>query len=419
MNTQLEQAEREILRLVIEGADLVSILTRTCLQLEHFLPGAKCSILLVDPTGSCLLPGAAPNLPATYTEALRGLPIGPDVGCCGTAVATGRTVVTTSIAADPKWEKFKHLASRCHLASCWSIPLFDMRQKPLGTFAVYHSEPHDPPPDELLVARELSSVVSVAIAWQSDRDALMQSRSEAADANQAKSFFLAQMSHELRTPLNAILGFSDAMRASMFGPLGSARYREYAEHIHQSGVLLLTMVDGLLDLSRLESGQLEARSEQFEVETLVKECVATFMAPNSVPAPAIEYEGSEIGIEIIYDRASLARAVINLLSNAVRHTDETGKIVIHWRRSPEGLSILFKDNGSGISPETLAQLGKPFVRHRPKGAGPPVGTGLGIYICRSIIELHGGNLKIASEPGLGTEVTLHIPPERVVPARLS
>lgn len=269
------------------------------------------------------------------------------------------------------------------------------------------------------MAKELSSIVSVAIAWQSDRDALVQSRSEAANANQAKSFFLTQMSHELRTPLNAILGFSDTMRAGVFGPLGSARYREYAEHIYQSGVLLLTMVDGLLDLSRLESGQLEARSEQFDVETLIEECVATFMAPSSTLTPTIECEGNEIGIEIIYDRASLARAIINLLSNAVRHTDVAGKIVIRWRRSPEGLGISFKDNGSGISPETLLQLGKPFVRHRPKSAGAANGTGLGIYICRSIVELHGGRLQIASEPGFGTEVTVHIPPERVVPSRVS
>ena len=409
MNSHIEHVEREILRLVIEGADLHSVLARTCLLLEQLLQEAKCSILLVDPTGTSLLPGAAPSLAAEYTEALRGLPIGPDVGCCGTALATGKTIITENIATDPKWVKFKDLAELHHLAACWSIPLFDVRRRPIGTFAIYHTRPHCPTPAELAITQELSGIVSVAIAWQVDRDELVRARISAASANEAKSFFLTQMSHELRTPLNAILGFSDAMRLGVLGPLGSERYRQYAEHIHRSGELLSTLVDGLLDLSRLESGQLLARSEQFRLETLLRECIANFTTPTSVPIAAIHCQETEADLEIVGDRTALARVFINLLSNAVRHTPAQGAIDITWTRGASGIRIRVRDNGEGIPKETLAHLGKPFVRQTNRQGTGHNGSGLGIYISRSIIELHGGHLEIESELGVGTTVTVELP----------
>src|SRR5581483_571421 len=125
------------------------------------------------------------------------------------------------------------------------IPLLDEARKPLGTFAVYRRRPHRPPEREMDVARVFSNAVTIAIKRQADRDALVGAHRLAVQANNAKSEFLAQMSHELRTPLNAIIGFSDAMRCRVFGPLGAEQYERYADHINKSGKMLAGLIDGL------------------------------------------------------------------------------------------------------------------------------------------------------------------------------
>jgi two-component system cell cycle sensor histidine kinase PleC len=407
----IEQAQKEILALVAAGTDLTSVLVRTCLLLEVFIPDARCSIMLVDEEGGCLIPGAAPSMPGEYIKAIHGLPIGPNVGCCGTAVATGKTVITENIATDQKWSTAWELTARFGLKACWSIPLFDIQHRCIGTFAVYHDHPHAPPLDELRVATDFSSTVSIAIAWQKDRYALVKSQNSANAANIAKSTFLAQMSHELRTPLNAIIGFADVIRIDFFGPAGADRYRQYAEHIHFSGKLLLSLVDSLLDLSRIEAGQLETRSETFGLSELLKDCVESIQISSPETALPVRIADLPPGLEIIGDRSAIARVVLNLLSNALRHTPATGSITLKTKASIDGLTIACVDTGAGIPKELIGQLGKPFVR--PKSAEKNYnGSGLGLFISRSIIERHGGMLRIQSDEGHGTTVTIRLPAQR-------
>ncbi len=408
---KIEDAQKEILALVASGTDLTSVLARTCLLLETFIPNARCSIMLVDEDRRCLVPGAAPSMPEEYIGALHGLPIGPDIGSCGTAAATGKTVITADIAQDPKWSSAWELTARFGLAACWSIPLFDVKQRCIGTFAVYHHHPHAPPPDELQAAMDFSNTVSIAIAWQKDRDTLLKAQSAAEAASAAKSTFLAQMSHDLRTPLNAIIGFADVIRVDFFGAAGASRYRQYAGHIHASGKLLLSLVDSLLDLSRIEAGQLETRTETFELAELLQDCLETIQRSASETALPIQIAELPPGLELVGDRTAIARVILNLLSNAVRHTPSAGSIVIEATASREDLVIACADTGAGIPKELIGHLGKPFLRSKTGGRNDN-GSGLGLYISRSIIEHHGGVLDIQSDEGHGTTVRLWLPAAR-------
>ncbi|MGE3476117.1 MAG: GAF domain-containing sensor histidine kinase [Rhodospirillaceae bacterium] len=407
----IEDAQKEILALVASGKDLTSVLVRTCLLLETFIPGARCSIMLVDEDKRCLIPGAAPSMPEEYIKALHGLPIGPDIGACGTAVATGKTVITEDIARDPKWSIAWEITARFGLAACWSIPLFDVEQRCIGTFAVYHDHPHAPPPSELQVAMDFSNTVSIAIAWQKDRDTLLKSQSAAEAASTAKSTFLAQMSHDLRTPLNAIIGFADVIRVDFFGAAGAGRYRQYAEHIHASGKLLLSLVDSLLDLSRIEAGQLETRTETFGLAELLQDCRETIQRSAPETVLPIRIAETPAGLELIGDRPAIARVILNLLSNAVRHTPSTGSILIETTVSGEDLIIACTDTGAGIPQELIGHLGKPFLRAKT-GSRNDNRSGLGLYISHSIIAHHGGVLDIQSDEGCGTTVRIWLPAAR-------
>ncbi len=408
--------ERELLGLVTKGAPLSTVLSAACLILEKRVPQGVCSIMLVDPQGTSLVPGAAPSLPVEYCEALVGLPIGPEVGSCGTAVATRKIVICAEIATDPKWAAFRDLAAKHGLRACWSIPLFDVNHNAIGAFAVYHHAPHYPLQSELQAALELSDTVAIAIAWQIDRDALFRAQQAADRANEAKSAFLAQMSHELRTPLNAILGFSDAMRMEALGPLGAPKYKQYVQHIHGSGELLLEMVNGLLDLARVEAGQAEVRHEQFGFATLLDECIAYFRTPGQM-IPNINACSVCADVRVTGDRPALLRVMLNLLSNAIRHTSPAGNIFINCSLTGSGFTVVVRDSGTGIPREHMDRIGQPFVRVNNAPGAATIGSGLGLFISRSILERHGGSLHLESEEGQGTSAIIHLPLSRVERAR--
>ena len=410
----LNLAEQKILAAVIAGRSLGSILDLACREFEVLIPEACCSILLVDIASNCLMVGAAPSLPGTFTAAVQGLPVGPEVGSCGTAVARRETIITRDIARDPRWATAVDLAARHGLAACWSTPLLDEDGRPLGTFAVYHRYPHVPPAHEMTVARIFSNAVTIAIKRQSDRDDLVRSYKLAVEASEAKSLFLAHMSHELRTPLNAIIGFSDALRSAAFGQLGSEQYECYAGHIYNSGRLLAGLIDGLLDLARIEAGTLELAEEDVAIFELVEKCTQFFQSPSGDAVPPITTMELPPGLMLRADRQAVMRVLLNLLSNAIKFTPPEGRISISGEIDDAGLALKVTDTGAGISEEGLAQIGKPFVRLRSESGQQNGGTGLGLFISRSIAERHGGDLAVASVIGRGTTVTIRFPRERII-----
>ncbi len=215
------------------------------------------------------------------------------------------------------------------------------------------------------------------------------------------------MSHELRTPLNAIMGFSDIMRARMFGPL-TDRYGEYAELIHESGGHLLDLINDVLDMSKIEAERFELQRGEFDA----REAVTAAMRLLRVQADAAGVQLRGVlppdELEVDADRRALKQIVLNLVSNALKFTPRGGQVTVTADGHDGEFELVVADTGVGISPEDLERLGRPYeqaggVDQRAKG------TGLGLSLVRAFAKLHGGEMNIESRLGAGTSVSVRMP----------
>jgi two-component system cell cycle sensor histidine kinase PleC len=233
-------------------------------------------------------------------------------------------------------------------------------------------------------------------------------KAQAEMANRAKAEFLANMSHELRTPLNAIIGFSQLMEGETFGPLGSEKYRDYCAHILAGGQYLLNVISDVLDMSRLESGHIRLRPEPFKVERAISKAVLDVAATARDKHVAIEVEVD--GADTIEaDVGAVERILVTLLRNAVKFSPEGGVVTIGAQAVTDQMYFYVEDAGSGIGPEDISRLGRPFEQADTMMANGMKGSGLGLAIANSLIELHGGLLRITSKPGEGTAVLVSLP----------
>lgn len=229
-------------------------------------------------------------------------------------------------------------------------------------------------------------------------------------ANKAKSEFLANMSHELRTPLNAIIGFSEVLQARMFGPLGSDKYSEYADDIHNSGIHLLTVINDILDMAKIEAGQMHIDCQEVDMAPLLDEALRLV---------AIQAENKGIEVEqtiskqlsLNADRRAMKQILLNLLSNAVKFTEPGGRIMVRARKTSCAVTISIEDTGIGIPKELLSRIGQPFEQVQNQFSKSTGGSGLGLAISRSLAQLHGGAMKVRSREGVGTIVSIRMPLE--------
>lgn len=234
---------------------------------------------------------------------------------------------------------------------------------------------------------------------------------EAAEAaSRAKSTFLATMSHELRTPLNAVIGFSDILASETLGPLSNERYREYAEDIHRSGQHLLELINDVLDTARIEAGQVVLQTGPVDMEALAAEAVRLLHHQADAAGLNLDLVLPAPVPLIRADLRRLRQVLINLLGNAIKFTPAGGRISLEVAGGTGAVELIVADTGVGIPPERIHDLAKPFTQ-----VGENVlsrrhtGSGLGLYISRSLVELHGGTLRIESTLGAGTRVTVRLP----------
>jgi len=245
-------------------------------------------------------------------------------------------------------------------------------------------------------------------------------KEEAEAASRAKSEFLANMSHELRTPLNAIIGFSDVMCNELFGPMNNTHYREYALDIRESGSHLLAVINDILDFSRAEAGELTINEAEVELPQVIRaarrlveqRAAAARLTLQTIlpPHPPL----------LLGDERLVKQMLINLLSNAVKFTPEGGQVQIIVKRGAGGeLLLRVSDTGVGLTPEDIAVALTPFRQVESGLNRKHAGTGLGLPLVKSLIELHGGSLRLESEPQRGTTATLVFPANRVIDAAVS
>jgi len=233
-------------------------------------------------------------------------------------------------------------------------------------------------------------------------------KAQAEAANRAKAEFLANMSHELRTPLNAIIGFSQLMEGETFGALGSDKYRDYCAHILASGQYLLNVISDVLDMSRLESGRIRLRPETFKVERAINKAVLDVAAAARDKHVAIEVE-VDAAEALEADLAAVERILVTLLRNAVKFSPDGGVVTVGAQAFTDQMYLYVEDAGSGIDPEDISRLGRPFEQADTMMANGMKGSGLGLAIANSLVDLHGGSLRITSKPGEGTAVLVSLP----------
>ena len=240
-------------------------------------------------------------------------------------------------------------------------------------------------------------------------------------ASQAKSEFLANMSHELRTPLNAINGFSEIMSGEMYGPLGDARYRDYARDILSSGQHLLALINDILDMSKIEAGKMTLRFEPLCVEEIAEDALR--LVRNRAEAAGLNLILDFVDLpDVEADHRAVKQVLLNLLSNAIKFTPRGGRVTVRGEKRDDPLGervrISVQDTGIGISPQDLERLARPFEQVESQHSKTTQGTGLGLALTKSLVEMHGGLLDLKSAPGQGTVASFALPVRQSRPASL-
>ena len=237
---------------------------------------------------------------------------------------------------------------------------------------------------------------------------------ETETANKAKTNFLANMSYELRTPLNSIIGFSEVVRDEIFGALGNPRYLEYMNDIHSSGKHLLSLINDILDVSKVEAGAMELSEEIIDVKEVIRDSIKM-----------IEGRAEEVGVGLVAeidenlprlraDSVRVKQILINLLSNSVKFTPGGGTITVEAVLDEGDMVVSIADTGIGIAEDEIKNMLEPFTQACSGVAKRHEGSGLGLYLVKMLVEEHGGLFEIESVLGRGTKVTIRFPRDRVI-----
>lgn len=230
----------------------------------------------------------------------------------------------------------------------------------------------------------------------------------AENANRAKTAFLANTSHELRTPLNAIIGMSETLKSHAFGALGSAKNEEYVTDIHKAGTLLLSIISDLLDVARIEAGDLEVHPEHCNLGHAVQSAT-NLLAQEITAKNAALIVDIDPSIDVIFDNGHLVQVITNIVSNSLKYADDTVTISISGIKGADAtVSLSIQDTGFGIAPDVLPHITEKFYRADTIQSSAIQGTGLGLTIVKDLVALNGAELSVESEHGVGTTVTLRI-----------
>ena len=375
----------------------------------------------------------------------------PAVGLPGRVLASGRPAWITDVNKDPNFPRARKACS-LGIKAAMAFPILVGKDVVgvLEFFSAERRQPHQATLDVLAqTGTQLGRVIERQRAVQARRESesalqkrvreledsrhrlerqgadlvrmtadLEAARDSAEAANAAKSEFLANMSHELRTPLNAILGFSEVIRDQAFGPVGSVKYREYAKDIHESGQHLLDLINDILDLSKIESGENALYEELVEVPKAI-ESIRRLVLPRS-EAAAVEIRlALDDDLPLLRaDVRGLKQILVNLLTNAIKFSHPNGRVTLE-ASCPDDSGFVFRviDEGVGMAPEDIPKALAKFGQVDSGLNRKYEGTGLGLPLTKALVEQHGGSLDVQSRLGEGTRVTVRYPAERTVSRR--
>lgn len=407
-----ETNENVILTRIGKREPLETILTDIALFCEQMDPKIKASILLFDPKSEALFHAAGPSLPDEYNDLMKpGLPIGPQVGSCGTAAYHRKQVVVTNIQEDPGWlpyEDFIRVTAKYGLKACWSQPFFSSRGELLGTIANYSLETGSPTQENKRVLDWSTRIAGLAVEQDREEKELVKAKTVAEQNDKLKTSFLQNMSHEIRTPLNGIMGFSGLLRN--FESLDEEQRREYVDIILSSSNRLLSIVDDVLELSRIESGLVQPRLTSFSLGEIMVYLKNLFSLEAKAKGLIFEtriYDGLS-GQRVYSDKDKIIQILSNLLGNAVKFTYE-GAIELHLKRDGDQIAFQVRDTGIGIDEKFHEKVFDRFWQHEAFTEEFYGGTGLGLSISKGLADFLGFRISLDSQKGSGSVFSLLLP----------
>jgi PAS domain S-box-containing protein len=399
--------EKRLLEMIARGDSRALILDALCRLVEELASGSLSSILLLDPDNNRLRHGAAPSLPASYTEAIDGNAIGPNEGSCGTAAYRAESVIVSDIATDPLWADYRELALAHGLRACWSTPILSKEGGVMGTFAIYYRGPRSPDPQEQNLMEQITNLASIAVEREQAEEALHKAQAELAHVTRVMTMgeLVASIAHEVNQPLGAIVtnGHVCVRLLSREAP-DLEKLREVIGRMIDDGMRASEVIKRIRDLmhkSPVEKTTLNLNETIREVLALVG---------SDMLRSGIELK-SELAADlpsVLGDRVQLQQVILNLILNARDAMSEgqpdRRELQISSEESKSGTVVVaVRDTGHGLKPKEAARIFDPFFTTKTEGMG------LGLSISRTIIEAHGGTLWATQNESKGATIHFTLP----------
>jgi len=410
-------AHLEVLDALAKGAPLEAILTQVAASVDHTSPGAHAAVILTNRDNQ-IVKAIGASMPQDFLEQINGTELTEDSCCCGAALAQRHRVIVSDVMSDPLESGCASLLNAANFRSRWAQPILSRSGELFGVLTTFYRECRVPSDFEIAFASGAAHLAGIAIERRLQERQLREATETAVMANRTKSQFLATMSHELRTPLNAIIGFSEVIKKEIFGSIQNERYSGYISDILTSGQHLLSMIDDILDLSKIEAGRYELELGHVDPVELVYWCAELVKPKLNEGNLTLKFEVPDSLPDIYADRRALRQILLNLMSNAIKFTHPGGQVTACAGLSDTGeLTIAVQDTGIGIPKDRINNTLEPFVQIPNRFTGKHHGTGLGLSITKTLVEMHEGTFRIESEEGVGTQVSFTLPTTRLIPRK--
>src|SRR6266404_1593374 len=405
----LRDGESRILEMLARDAPLTEILEQLVRVVEAQFAGLLCSVLLLDEDGQHVRHGAAPSLPEAYTKAIDGLPIGPKAGSCGTAMYRREPVVVTDILQDPLWELYREVVKPYGLRACWSVPILAHSGKALGSFAMYYREPRSPGSAEtraLELATHLAGIAIERKLAREERERLREAQSDLARVSRVTTMgeLTASLAHEVNQPIAATVTSANSCLHWLAGEVPNLdKARAAAERIAKDGTRAAEIISRIRLLFQKGSPQLEL----VDVNEITEEMIVLLRGEATRHWISLRTELAADLPPVLGDRVQLQQVMMNLMINgidAMKAVDGTRELAIKSQRAEnEQVLVSVSDTGVGLPPQRADQIFNAFFTTKPHG------TGMGLRICRSILESHGGRLWATDNSPRGANFYITLP----------
>ncbi|MFT5511463.1 MAG: signal transduction histidine kinase, partial [Hyphomicrobiaceae bacterium] len=400
----------EVGQAVSSTLDLDTVLTTITSQAVELCGAAGGIITEYDEATGTLPIRAAPG----FSHLVGGVePTRIGEGVIGKAAADRKPVHIPDLDAPGAYPgKLRHLLDQAGLKALLAVPLL-REDKVLGTLLVGRATTGEFAQTTINLLETFAAQSALAIHNARVYQELEEQGRALDAANRHKSEFLANMSHELRTPLNAVIGFSEVLGDELFGELNE-KQTEYVGDIHESGRHLLSLINDILDLSKVEAGHMELNLARFALQPAIDNALTLVSERAAQRGLTLTSHTGELPDEMVGDERKLKQILLNLLSNSIKFTPAGGEVTLTGRCANGWVEIEVKDTGVGISAEEQTRVFDAFQQAGRDYARKAEGTGLGLTLTRQFVELHGGSIKVASAPEQGSTFTIMLPLEQGV-----